>query len=335
MNLLPLRSKPAPDNVTVLGGSRPSAEVMARPVETLDTPIIYVHGLAQKADTFFNAKNFWCSNPHNTYGGTYSVDTENQFVRGLKRNPGARVFAINLSDNLEPSEKVQDELQRMVSLVKLMTGCPKVDIVTHSMGGDVARTASALGLNRSIRNLIMLAPPSHGSPLADIALRFNNLVKHYPVGKRAVLEGLSARQGNAHLKWLNSVWPQDSKHYRTTIFQGNTLPTPSLSLRLLEPGDGFVTQRSAMLPGANVVLVGGDDAVKSGDKEWRDFDFIHGNHSEIVNNARVMWAVHDIVTGQPQEKAAPRPSPGEQLEMFPELERRGAVEGEQLSLLSA
>ncbi len=283
-------------DVELLDLSKTSAQLMKEKAHALKRPVIMVHGLGMGAECWDPIKNYLCSNSHNTYGGTYSVDGEAAFKRSLAKHPDARVFTINLSDNRKPPEEVAAELTRMIDLVTKMTGCKNVDLVTHSMGGLQGREHLARG-NGRINKFVMLSPPNHGSEVADLGLAAwdTHVYQHYPSDKKPVLHALQSEQrtmlswGNPWLQALDQAWQRDSHRVKTTIITGTGVPT--LSTRGAEPGDLLVTARSAWLPNAHVIVA----QPQTDMPEYREAQSVRFNHLNILTDPVVARKVDQVL----------------------------------------
>ncbi len=267
-------------------------------------PLIMVHGMAQKADsTWYNYKNFFCSNPHNGWGGTYSTATEQQFIDRLRAFPQARVFAIDLSDNIAPPDEMAPELKRLIDIVKRETGFDQVDLLTHSMGGLVTREYFHQD-GDPVRKVAMLAPPNHGSGDADLAhgLHLSGVYSHYPAKSMKVLKALKTQRNrfgfirnkyleNLHLAWKNGDW---KKAQQTYIITGAGVPTPAGFLAM-RSGDGMVVAESAWLEHAEFYIAQPHGLV-AGTPEFRDFEELRYNHLNILSDPPVMHLVDNLLS---------------------------------------
>jgi triacylglycerol lipase len=120
----------------------------------------------------------------------------------------------------------------------------KIHFVCHSLGGIVLRQYLT---NHEIRNLgrvVMLAPPNHGSELAD-RLRNNCLYR--------LATGPAGQQlGTSEASVPNQLGPVD---FKLGVIAGDRSLNPLFSFWIPGPDDGKVSVRSARMPGAEFLLV--------------------------------------------------------------------------------
>jgi predicted alpha/beta hydrolase family esterase len=142
----------------------------------------------------------------------------------------------------------------------------RIHFVAHSLGGIVLRQYLT---NHKISNLgrvVMLAPPNHGSELAD-RLKNNCLYRLAtgPAGQQLGTSGIPNQLGPAN--------------FELGIIAGDRSLNPLFSSWIPGPDDGKVSVRSAKMPGA-------------------DFLLVHHSHTWITWSPQVNHAIAQfIVTG--------------------------------------
>lgn len=84
--------------------------------------------------------------------------------------PGRTLFLLDYEDdnNGDYILIARERLAPFIERVKAVSGSPWVDVVAHSMGGLVTRFYVAEGGGASLRNVILLGTPNHGSFAANI-----------------------------------------------------------------------------------------------------------------------------------------------------------------------
>jgi pimeloyl-ACP methyl ester carboxylesterase len=156
----------------------------------------------------------------------------------------------------------------------------KIHFVTHSLGGIVLRCYLA---DHSISNLgrvVMLAPPNHGSELAD-RLRGNFFYRFFtgPSGQQLGMEF-----GNV----LEELSPPD---FELGIIAGDRSLNPIFSSWISGPDDGKVSVRSARLEGASEFLV------------------VHHSHTWMTWRRDVVLAVTRFLQNGSFQQAPATPAP--------------------------
>ncbi len=135
------------------------------PPPSLKRPVLFVHGFNSSERGFKTLKKYLTSGekPINEYGGLLNPGNRDEL-----RSDGT-VFEIRFSRPWNPVDKNAEELKDAVEKICAATGSSEIDLVTHSMGGLDARTYLMSG-DEKVHQLVMVAPPNHGSFAADVEL---------------------------------------------------------------------------------------------------------------------------------------------------------------------
>ena len=154
-----------------------------------------------------------------------------------------RVHNLGYPSRRAPIEELAERVGRRV---RDIAGDGTVDVVTHSMGGIVLRAAVAADVlpATSIRRVVMLAPPNHGSELTD-------RLRDYLVYRLAL--GPAAQQIGTDDESVPRRLPPPP--FEVGIIAGRRSTNPLFSRVLGAEGDGKVTVASAQLDGMRELVV--------------------------------------------------------------------------------
>lgn len=169
---------------------------------------------------------------------------------GLSMLPLAAAFQAQGYRTLSPSYGFRRPLPAIVDHLapRVEAFSAKLDgplhIVTHSLGGLVARALIARHRPADLGRVAMLAPPLAGSELADFLFRHHLHTVLGPVGK-----WLCTGEGGA--KSIDA--PVD---FELGVIAGDSNPLPVPETLLPRPNDGLVTLAATHIPGmaAHVAL---------------------------------------------------------------------------------
>jgi hypothetical protein len=142
-----------------------------------------------------------------------------------------------------PIEELAEDVGHRVSR---LAGEGTVDVVTHSMGGIVLRAAVASGVvpAESVRRVVMLAPPNHGSELAD-------RLKGYRIYRLALGPAGQQIGTGEHSVPLRLPAPP----FEVGIIAGRRAVNPLFARVLGDESDGKVTVASAQVDGMRELVV--------------------------------------------------------------------------------
>lgn len=144
----------------------------ARPSRHRPRPVVLINGaVGGAADRWTSAASMFVDAGYLVYHMRYGEVAGNAEVRGLV---SVRESAKQLSD--------------FVDLVRAATGAGDVDIVSHSIGGVIARYyLKFLGGAARVHHLVALAPPNHGTTEQGVA----RLAEQVPDGRDLLSSGVS------------------------------------------------------------------------------------------------------------------------------------------------
>lgn len=117
-------------------------------------------------------------------------------ARRLQRRTGAPVLAITPRRYFDSLENLAAACRQQIESFLTETGCARVDLVGHSMGGILARLLSQPAqLGERVRSVVTIASPHQGSALSAVGIGRNLR---------------QMRRGSAFLESLNAQPPPDS-----------------------------------------------------------------------------------------------------------------------------
>lgn len=140
-------------------------------------------------------------------------------------------------------KSIPDLLEYIREVVEPITQDQPIHLVTHSLGGIIARTA-LMEAKLKIHRVVMLAPPNQGSEIVDFFEQ--NPLLHQLLGPAGKTLG---RNGTP------TQLPPIPEHTDTAVIMGKT-DSIKIFKRLMEaPNDGIVTVSGGKIPGINEFAV--------------------------------------------------------------------------------
>lgn len=196
-------------------------------------PVILVHGIGGKADTYWNEENGAKSIYQTLSDNGYDMDLVIRFAYPADSSGQEYPFA----SVIDAAEKLKQEIDDLRS----RSGSDTVDIVAHSLGGIITRQYMKQYPNHHIRKFVDLATPHSGSEvmgfynstIEDIAT-FNHSAQPNSIWdlyiKPKISQGLNDL---AHDLWKNHL--------------SSTLPDPtSPAAKQLDPNSSFIRDLNQM-----------------------------------------------------------------------------------------
>ena len=184
------------------------------------------------------------SAPRDHRGGVlllHGISRSPRSMRGLEaaaRRAGYRTLNPGYASRARSLSRIADDLAPLVHGFAVASDGP-LHIVTHSMGGLVARKLLARHPQSALGRIVMLAPPNQGSELADL-LRGNLLYRAWfgPAGQELITSG----------DLLESQVPESAAG-KIGVIAGSRSIYPLASLLLPQPNDGRVSVASTRVEG--------------------------------------------------------------------------------------
>jgi pimeloyl-ACP methyl ester carboxylesterase len=157
---------------------------------------------------------------------------------------GYRVHNLGYPSRRAPIEELAETVGHRI--LAIAGGGDGIDVVTHSMGGIVLRAAVAAGIlpPEALRRVVMLAPPNHGSELADRLRDF--LVYRLATGPAGQQIGTAGDSVPRRLP---------PPPFEVGIIAGRRSGNPLFARVLGTESDGKVTVESAQLDGMRDLVV--------------------------------------------------------------------------------
>ncbi|HEY3862906.1 MAG TPA: alpha/beta hydrolase [Verrucomicrobiae bacterium] len=160
----------------------------------------------------------------------------------------------------------EDYLAKTVAAIPAAT--PKVHFVTHSLGGILVREYLSHHAITNLGRVVMLAPPNHGSRLADTLKR--TAAGRWIMGPAGCELGTTAHDAPQRFGLVN---------FQLGIIAGDRSLNPLFSRALQTPNDGKVSVESAKAAG------------------MADFTVVHSSHTWMACRAETLRQVLAFLRG--------------------------------------
>jgi pimeloyl-ACP methyl ester carboxylesterase len=156
-------------------------------------------------------------------------------------------------------ERLSEKYLHKILATKVPVAAAKVHFVTHSLGGIVLRRYLVHHSMSNLGRVVMLAPPNHGSTLADS-------LREHALG-RWILGRAGRELGTAPNQMPQRLGPVD---FPLGVIAGDVSLNPFFSRVLEGPNDGKVTVESARIAGMS------------------DFAVVHSSHTWMMWRAETL-----------------------------------------------
>jgi pimeloyl-ACP methyl ester carboxylesterase len=160
------------------------------------------------------------------------------------RREGCRVINVSYPSRRVPLERLAGEWLPALLRAHAADTAPRLHFVTHSMGGILLRLFLRDARPKNLGRIVMLAPPNHGSELAD------RLRDFFPF--RLFIGVNGRRLGTDAASWPRRLGPLDAD---LGIIAGGRTLNPLFSSWIPGPNDGKVSVASTRLEGMKAHLV--------------------------------------------------------------------------------
>jgi len=175
---------------------------------------------------------------------------------------GYQVVNVSYPSRRYSVERFSEDYLPEVMATKVPVGATKVHFVTHSLGGIVLRQYLAHHTVTNLGRVVMLAPPNHGSRLADTLRK--GAIGRWILGPAGCELGTT---GNDLPQRLGPV------EFPLGVIAGDVSLNPFFSRILEAPNDGKVTVESTKIAGMS------------------DFVVVHSSHTWMMWRAQTLRCI--------------------------------------------
>ncbi|MGH7290665.1 MAG: esterase/lipase family protein [Myxococcota bacterium] len=199
--------------------------------------------------------------------GLYRSDRSMRPLEEAVAEAGFQVVNFDYASRSQSAESLVAELDREIAAC--CSTATKLHFVTHSLGGIVTRAWLAQHRPANLGRVVMLAPPNHGSPLADVVAG-SALLRFFAGGTAALL-------GTDPLSLPNRLPPAD---FELGVIAGTASRNPLGAIFIDGESDGTVSVASTRLDGMT------------------DFTTVDSSHTFIMRSDEAMAeTVHFLRSG--------------------------------------
>jgi len=175
------------------------------------------------------------------------------------KGAGYQVVNISYPSRRRTVEQLSGGYLQELMATRIPAGVKKIHFVTHSLGGILLRDYLAHHTVTNLGRVVMLAPPNHGSTLADS-------LREHALG-RWILGRAGRELGTAPNQMPQRLGPVD---FPLGVIAGDVSLNPFFSRVLEGPNDGKVTVESARIAGMS------------------DFAVVHSSHTWMMWRAETL-----------------------------------------------